>query len=296
MHYRGYRIKFFARSFDLRLYELSRAFYEGAGYPCVRLTDQSADGYFDTMLSDTECDIAINVDEDCFVADMEAVWYLVDLCIDGGYANIGCPDGGGNAPRHGNPVVTNPFFNVFNLTLIRTKYSRAAVKQYDYAADKERLMRDYPRSLLLTRYDFDNKSYVEPYYPLFLWLAGNFDCHYLPTRMHADGISTMLYDGSDSEGGRLLCAHSWFARYYSTPSWLAHTIQKVVGKQQDRIDSLIDEIHAIRGTQRSRETLTDTLRYNLDKCVRWTIKVPQRIAGWPKKIQRRLSGKGRWEL
>lgn len=292
MLYRGHRIKFFARSFDLRLYELSRAFYEGAGYPCVRLTDQTADGYFDTMLHDTECDIAINVDEDCFVADIEAVWRLVDLCLDGGFANIGCPDGGGNCPRHGNPVVTNPFFNIFNLKLIRTRYSREAVKNYDYSADRERLMSHFPQSLLVTRYDFGNKSYVEPYYPFFLWLAGSFPCHYLPTQMHADGFSTLLYD----DHAHLLCAHSWFARYYNTPSWLAHTIQKAVGRQQDRIDALIAEVHAIRGTQRPTETLSDTLRYNLDKMVRWTIKVPQRIAGWPRKLRRRLSGKGRWEL
>ncbi len=60
------RIKFYCRSFDLRLYRFSKAFYKRLGYPCVRLTDQSADGYFYTMLKDTDCDIAINVDEDCF--------------------------------------------------------------------------------------------------------------------------------------------------------------------------------------------------------------------------------------
>jgi len=292
LNYRGYNIKFFARSFDLRLYELSRAFYEGAGFPCVRLTDQTADGYFDTMLQDADCDIAINVDEDCFVNDMQAVWKLVDLCIDGGYANIGCPDGGGNCPRHGNPVVTNPFFNIFNLQLLRPRYSKEAVKSYDYAADKERLMAGYPQALLVSRYDFDNKSYVEPYYPFFLWMAGNFRCYYLPTQVHADGISTLLFD----DGGHLLCAHSWFARYYSTPSWLAHTIQKAVGKQQDRIDALIDEIHTLRGNSRRQEKMADTLRYNIDKLIRWAIKVPQRIAGWPAKLRKRLSGKGRWEL
>lgn len=67
------KIKIFCRSFDLRLYTLSEGLYETMGFPCVRLTDQSADGYFFTMLKDTECDIAINVDEDCFVCDPEAI-------------------------------------------------------------------------------------------------------------------------------------------------------------------------------------------------------------------------------
>ena len=41
------RIKIFCRSFDLRLYRLSKGLYESWGYPCIRLTDQTADGYFD---------------------------------------------------------------------------------------------------------------------------------------------------------------------------------------------------------------------------------------------------------
>ena len=40
----GLKIKFFTRSFDLRLYRCSKGLYEGLGYPLVRLTDCSADG------------------------------------------------------------------------------------------------------------------------------------------------------------------------------------------------------------------------------------------------------------
>ena len=77
-----YRIKFFCRSFDLRLYRLSKGLYESLGYPCVRLTDQTADGYFHTMLQDTDCDIAINVDEDCFLTNTDAVFELVDYAVE----------------------------------------------------------------------------------------------------------------------------------------------------------------------------------------------------------------------
>lgn len=48
------RIKIFCRSFDLKLYRYSRGLYEQLGIPVVRLTDQSADGYFYTMLRDEE--------------------------------------------------------------------------------------------------------------------------------------------------------------------------------------------------------------------------------------------------
>ena len=72
------RIKIFTRSFDLRLYRLAKGLFcdwkdaEGRPIPCVRLTDQSADGYFFTMLKDTDCDVAINIDENEYRADFNA--------------------------------------------------------------------------------------------------------------------------------------------------------------------------------------------------------------------------------
>ena len=72
------RVKFYTRSFSLELYEQAKHLFEGAGYPCVRLTDQTADGYFFTMLADTDCDVAINVDEDAYIEDLEAVLDLAD--------------------------------------------------------------------------------------------------------------------------------------------------------------------------------------------------------------------------
>lgn len=148
------RIKFFCRSFDLRLYTLSKRFYEDLGYPCVRLTDQSADGYFYTMLDDTTCDIAINVDEDCFILDPQAVLRLVNFVVANGYANAGCSDGG-KEMRSGNPLVTNPFFNIFNLRQIRTKFSREAVRRFRYADHKEAMIAAFDTTPLGGNYTFD---------------------------------------------------------------------------------------------------------------------------------------------
>ena len=87
------RIKFYCRSFNKELYLLSRGLYEQAGYPCIRLTDQTADGYFFKMLEDETCDIAINVDEDCFITDLdcyvwESVCSQVKDWIDSGYTAV----------------------------------------------------------------------------------------------------------------------------------------------------------------------------------------------------------------
>lgn len=283
------RIKFYCRSFDLRLYERSKAFYEMLGYPCVRLTDQTADGYFYTMLRDEDCDIAINVDEDCFIANPDALFRLVDYVVDHGYANAACPEGGGATPRNANPIVTNPFFDIFDLRLIRAKAGDAAaikkaVKSFDYRAHLREMEESYPKEVLQRPGRFDRID-TEPYYPFFFWLAYHFKTLYLPSRKHPDGWTTMLYD----RDGNLLCQHSWLSRFYSVPAFIIHHWQKDAGEQKTRIDALIAETAAMRGLVIPAETGADTLRYGVDKLVRWTIKIPQRIMGWPRKIRKRLA-------
>lgn len=277
------RIKFFCRSFDLRLYTLSKRFYEGLGYPCVRLTDQSADGYFYTMLADTGCDIAVNVDEDCFILDPQAVLRLVDYVVANGYANAGCPDGGEGVPRSGNPIVTNPFFNVFDLRRIRTKFSREAVRRFRYTDHQAEMTAAFDAGSLRGEYTFGRPAVIEPYYAFFLWLAGNFSTLYLKPHRHTDGISTILCDSA----GHALCAHAWFARFYSVPSVVVRLFQPDAGRQKARIDALIAFSAAARGEEPpAKEQRRDSLRYAFDRCIRYLIKVPQRIMAWPAKYRR----------
>lgn len=253
------RVKIFTRSFDLKLYRYAAGLWDGIECDgIVRLTDRSADGYFFTMLRDDDCDIAINIDEDAFVADPAAVNDLVALMISGGYANIGCPDAGEGLPRSGNPKVTNPFFNILNLSLIRTKFDRNALKRYT--------------------------EYYEPYYPFYLWLADNFSTLYLSARRHPDGITTELLDPQ----GRCICKHSWFARFYSMPDFIVRRIQKDQGMQKRRIDALIHEVYSQRGVDLPVFGVRDRAAFVVNKIVRWVIKVPQRISRWPSKLYRKL--------
>jgi len=258
------RIKIFTRSFDLRLYRLSKGLFsdwkdaEGNPVPCVRLTDQSADGYFYTMLRDTECDVAVNIDEDAFIVNPEAVLELVDTLLEGGYANIGCSDGD-EATTGRDKTVTNPFFNLFNLQLIRTRFDRKA---------------------LVSRLD-DR----EPYYPFFHWMADTFPTLYLPARRHPDGITTIALDLQ----GRALCLHTWFSRFYSMPSWIVRHIEPSQGMQRQRIDAVIHEAYTLRGKALPSFGAADRLAFAGNKIVRWCIKVPQRIARWPYKLKRRLA-------
>ncbi|MBR1632039.1 MAG: hypothetical protein IJ680_09295 [Paludibacteraceae bacterium] len=275
------RVKIFCRSFDLRLYRMSSALYASMGIPVVRLTDQKADGYFYTMLADTSCDVAVNVDEDAFVVSPERVMRLVRFVVDNGYANAGCPDGGGACPRSGNPIVTNPFFNVFNLKLIREKFSVEAVRAYRYELHRPQLEAAFPVERLQTRYDFSRTDY-EPYYPFMLWLAGNFKTLYLPSHQHSDGITTILCDVDDVP----ICLHTWFARFYSTPTWIVNLFQKGMGTQRARINDVIHEAYTQRAMSLPVFGWTDRLQFVADRLVRWLIKIPQRIMGWPRKWRR----------
>jgi len=253
------KVKVYSRSANLELYLHSKALYAALGLPCVRLVDKSADGYFYAMLSDTDCDVAINVDDDAFVTDPQAVMDLVHRVVDEGYANAGCPDGGTDAlPRGGDPRVTNPFFNVFNLKLIRTKFDISSMKRSD--------------------------DDLEPYYPFFHWMADNFKTLYLPARRHPDGFSTILLDVE----GRMLCQHSWLARFFDMPSWAVRHFQPGMGNQRQRINDLIDESYAIRGMTRPVFTTKDRLSFAADTFLRWVVKVPQRMSRWPYKLGRRI--------
>lgn len=258
------RIKIFTRSFDLRLYRHAKGLFEnlkdaaGNPIPCVRLTDQSADGYFYTMLKDTECDVAINVDEDAFIVDPEAVLSLVDTLLEGGYANIGCSDGD-PATTGRDKIVTNPFFNVFDLNLIRSKFDR---------------------SLLVRRLDD-----AEPYYPFFHWMAATFPTLYLPCRKHADGITTIALHPD----GRTLCLHTWFSRFYSMPAWIVRRIEPEQGTQRQRIDAIIREAYALRSLPVPTFGPVDRLAFAGNKAIRWIIKIPQRVARWPYKLKRKIA-------
>jgi len=277
----GYRIKIFCRSFDLRLYRLSKGLYESWGYPCVRLTDQSADGYFYTMLRHKDCDIAINVDEDCFITHREAVEALVDYVIDNNFANAGCPDGGSWAPRQGNPLITNPFFNILNLKLIRESFSKQEIRKFKYEQHKDNLIEAYPKEMLYPElsWDFDNMDY-EPYCKFFFWLAANFKTLYLHNRQHPDGTTTILMNHKGEE----MCRHTWFSRFYSVPAFIVRHWEPTAGAQQQRIDNVINEAYSMQQLEKPVFQTKDKCGFVWNKIIRWIIKVPQRISRWPRKL------------
>ncbi|MBQ7253282.1 MAG: hypothetical protein IJS30_01240 [Bacteroidales bacterium] len=267
-------IKIYTRSFSPELYKFSKALYP-EGVEAVRMTDRTADGYFYAMLRDTDCDIAINIDEDAYVSDPEAVMELAQRVYEEGWANAGTSDCGPGCPRSHNPIVTNPFFNILNLKLIREKYmGPGQIRAFDYQPVKEQMKAAFKSQVSATLtggfdiYDF------EPYYSFYLWLAYNFKTLYLPAERHPDGLSTILYDGS----GRELCRHSWMARKY-----------KVNPAQTQRITTLIDEVYTSRGLKRAAITRCEHVAFAIELAFGYIKKAFIRISRWPGKIKRKIN-------
>ena len=303
------RIKFYTRSFDLRLYRLSSGLYrglkddQGNTIPCVRLTDKSADGYFYAMLRDKDCDIAINIDEDAFLTDPQALRDLLHLLtspsgIDSGEASQpACGQPGGaeihslfdkqNAVKNecskregqaGVPLVNIGYSDGDEATTSRDPLiTNPFFNILDLRAIRSRFDRQAMKRLPQDR---------EPYYPFFRWTATNFNTLYLPCSRHADGMTTI---GNDLQG-RTICLHTWFSRFYSMPTWLVRRFEPEQGTQKQRIDAIIRQAYAMRGMQVPRFGISDNIIFAIDKTLRWLIKIPQRIANLPAKWAARRKG------
>ena len=151
----------------------------------------------------------------------------------------------------------SPFFNIFNLTLIRSKASPVPTepKQGD----------------------------AEPYYALFHWLATTFPVLYLPCRKHSDTLTTEVLDAQ----GYVICLHSWLSRFYNVPTPIVKLFEPERVKQKARIDAIIREAYGLRKKAVPEFRTADKLAFAGDRFIRWCIKIPQRIAGWPGKLLRR---------
>lgn len=197
------RIKIYTRSMNDVLYHKSMALCS-LPYEKVRLLNTSADGYLYQVIADTDADWVINIDEDAFVYNLEALQRLIDYCIENKYVNCGMPDGGVVHLRDGNPLVTNPYFNILNTKAIREQFD---INNINETPQKERFSQI---ELLVGAHDFSSTS-VEPYYPFFIWLSNHFNTLYLKATNHPDGESTILYNHLGDE----FLIHTWYSRFYN---------------------------------------------------------------------------------
>ena len=182
-------------------------------YEKMRLLGTSADGYLYQLISDTEADWVINIDEDAFVSNIGAMERLIGYCIANEYVNCGMPDGGVVHLRDGNPLVTNPYFNILNTKALREHF---CMDKLNETPNKERFTQT---DLLVGTHDF-TASDVEPYYPFFIWTSNHFKTLYLKATNHPDGESTVLYNHL----GEPFLIHTWYSRFYNRDRFHTHRI------------------------------------------------------------------------
>jgi hypothetical protein len=211
------RVKVYTRHMDPSIYALAMNALN-VPFPRVAVEDSTPLGYLLTLVADEDADYVINLDEDAFVTDNDALIRLLDHVIESGYVNCGMPDGGVVTTRHHNPLVTNPFFTIMHTAKLREP---TLWGEYIGMALPEDLPKWFPRGLL--KHDYWPGSF-EPYDEYLTWVALNFPVLYLDAETHADGISTILHDHE----GHPFLTHSWYGREYRRSRFHHNRIDAVV--------------------------------------------------------------------
>lgn len=214
------------RSMNDELYEMMLSLCPD-DWQFVKVKGSSAHSYLDFIFSNKfDTKWVLNLDEDCFLINKESVTNMIKFMEDNNYDYCGVQDGGSIPVRIHNPLVSNPFFNLFNTEKIYELKKDYYDKKYDVNKIKEK----YSSHIRFTdvKYEFDM---YEPFYNHFFWLLEN---DLKPYFMEAGEFSqekyfviapilriipyynspTMIYDHE----GKEIALHTWHSRYINYPN------------------------------------------------------------------------------
>lgn len=220
------KIEIYTRSMNHQLYASAMKTLAYFDYKRHRLMGTTADGYLKRILH-SKADYVINIDEDAFVTDPEALTELLDYCMENHIVNCGMPDGGVSRMRTHNPLVTNPFFNIFAVRELREHFSEQVIREY--AVHKPEYERFTPHHLLHEgiTYLYD---YFEPYCPFFVWTSQTCKTLYLDAVQHEDGCSTVLLNHL----GKPFLVHTWHSRDYGLNPVHTARINAIIDRYSQR--------------------------------------------------------------
>lgn len=237
MNWSAFKAVIVTRHSIAALYEKNvNAFLADIPYPKLVYQNPPAGNYvwnIITQLKD-EYDWVINIDDDAFLSDPSAIYDLMVYMKQSGYAYCGMPDGLTFTPRDiFNPASMNPFFNIFNLTLIDPQ---AVLSNAWYSPDllyKMDLNEYHPEIFQRTHetiYSYPFSDNYEPFYKIFFGLlrsgakalnlyGRSFYYNNMNQRVgivfEDDPYTTVLYMPR-ALGARPFMYHTWYARDYYT--------------------------------------------------------------------------------
>jgi len=224
------------RSMHEELYNLSSALID-LPFKKVRICGAHAQWYL-YGLFEHDAEWVINIDEDAFVWDPGKILRLLDFMRDNDLACCGCPDGGVVWHRFHNPVIPNPFFNVFHLKKMKAAYRGVPdIERVGFDDSLKRFTAPFVQGTLGKEYSYDM---FEPYYSFFLWiLKQGFRILYLRADSWSeDLLSTVPMDHRDEP----FLIHTWFAREWGTPA-TRQRILKAYGHCLNEIDQRRQALH-----------------------------------------------------
>jgi carbonic anhydrase/acetyltransferase-like protein (isoleucine patch superfamily) len=221
-YYKGFRFCFMSRSMNDNLYSKMKSLLS-SDFNFVRNTTSHGDWggakYLYDLILDNRYDWVVNIDEDFFTFNENAIFELFDYMIENEYDYCGISDGGMCVHRQHSPIVMNPFFNIFNSKKIRDALDNVSyVETFRYDHSMYRHMPDNIKE----GFNWTNDNY-EPYYPFFYWLPERgFKPLYLESNEAEDGISTVLKNHLGVDIG----IHTWYTRNYGVDQFHTDRINK----------------------------------------------------------------------
>jgi hypothetical protein len=135
----------------------------------------------------------VNVDEDFFLTNEKLMDDLLLYMQENDFAYCGVPDGHVISHRNNSIFNVNPFFNIFNVDLIKTK-----IKKFDNSRSFEYGNRVEKNAIL-----------NEPFAGFLYWLHLNFKHTSFTHIESTDGVSTVI-----KLNDKPLGIHSWYSRHY----------------------------------------------------------------------------------
>lgn len=151
-------------------------------------------------------DWAINIDEDAFVLDWDAIISMIEYMATHNLHYAGMPDGGVCPHRSRSWVVMNPFFNVFHVAAMRetwNAYPKWVIDSCGFHADWHSKKPDWIEG----KYNHD---YFEPFSSLFYFMYDKFKPLYLYA-VQVDEVATALLWNS-----KPFINHAWYSREFKT--------------------------------------------------------------------------------